>query len=150
MPSHYKYSSYTTPTGGVRRTSYTQSSYSTGTGGPGTSFNNNYSSYGSKSTFSSSSNSSSSNWKSDNNGVVFSGSARDIFEKIGDADSAKGYKDQDYNKLKESCRRSGRLFEDPAFPADDRSLFFSQPSPRRFVWKRPGVRICSSFLKCFA
>ena len=118
-----------------------RSSYSMSSGGPGSKFTSNYSTYSTNNAFSSSSSSTtpSVNWKSNNNAVIYSGSGEEIFEKITNAENAKGFKDQDYNKLKESCRKSGRLFEDQAFPADDRSLFFSQPSPRRFVWKRPGV-----------
>ena len=137
MPSYFKYSSYSTPSGDTRSTSINRSSYTVS--GPGSSLKNNYSSYSSKSAFSSSSSSSPSNWKLNNNAVIYSGSGQEIFERINDAEKAKGFKDQDYKKLKENCRKSGRLFEDHAFPADDRSLFFSQPSPRRFVWKRPGV-----------
>ena len=139
MPSYYKYSSYSTPTGNVRQTSVSRSSYTTRTGRLGSSVQDNYSTYSSKSSFTSSSNSSPSNVTSNNNAIIFSGSGKEIFEKINDAEKAKGFKDQDYNELKEDCRKSGCLFEDPAFPPDDRSLFFSQPSPRRFTWKRPGV-----------
>ena len=35
------------------------------------------------------------------------------------------------------------LFEDPLFPADDSSLYYSCKSPMKFEWKRPSV----SFLK---
>ena len=46
---------------------------------------------------------------------------------------------QDYNKLRRSCIQNGKLFEDPYFPADDRSLFFSQKLPFTPEWKRPHV-----------
>ncbi|XP_037073401.1 calpain-B-like [Pollicipes pollicipes] len=44
---------------------------------------------------------------------------------------------QDFDKLRAQCRRSGRLFEDPEFPASDCSIFFSRTPPRPFQWKRP-------------
>lgn len=142
MPSYsYKYSSHGSPSGDSRRSSVTRTSYSSRTGGPGSGLNDNFSSYTNKSAYSSLSTSSSSNWKTNDNGFVFSASGKEIFEKMNDAEHAIGFKDQDYNRLKENCRRTGRLFEDTTFPADDRSLFFSQPSPRNFVWKRPGVSI---------
>ena len=139
MPSYYKYSNYSTPSGGVRRTSVSRTSYSSNSGDPNSSYKSSYSysdSYSSKT-------GSSSEWKSNNNGLVtsYSGTGKDIFDAISNAEKAKGFKDQDYNKLKDNCRRSGRLFEDSAFPADNRSLFFSQASPRKFEWKRPGVTI---------
>lgn len=31
------------------------------------------------------------------------------------------------------------VFEDPLFPANDSSLFYSQPPPMKFEWKRPSV-----------
>ena len=46
---------------------------------------------------------------------------------------------QDFEKLRAECRRSGRLFEDPEFPATDCSIFFSRTPPRPFQWKRPHV-----------
>ncbi|XP_043210764.1 calpain-A-like isoform X2 [Amphibalanus amphitrite] len=50
---------------------------------------------------------------------------------------------QDFEKLRAECRRSGRLFEDPEFPATDCSIFFSRTPPRPFEWKRPH-EICSN------
>ncbi|XP_037072054.1 calpain-B-like [Pollicipes pollicipes] len=44
---------------------------------------------------------------------------------------------QDFDKLRAQCQRSGRLFEDPEFPASDCSIFFSRTPPRPFQWKRP-------------
>ncbi|VDO83387.1 unnamed protein product [Heligmosomoides polygyrus] len=38
------------------------------------------------------------------------------------------------------CLAERRLFEDPHFPAEDRSLYFSRRPPKRVVWLRPGVR----------
>uniref|UniRef100_A0A182QEQ5 Calpain n=1 Tax=Anopheles farauti TaxID=69004 RepID=A0A182QEQ5_9DIPT len=46
---------------------------------------------------------------------------------------------QDYYKLRTDCLRKGTLFEDPEFPADDRSLHLSSPSgrPSQYKWLRP-------------
>ncbi|OXB65370.1 hypothetical protein ASZ78_017100 [Callipepla squamata] len=43
-----------------------------------------------------------------------------------------------YQELKQECLRSGCLFEDPDFPANNASLFFSEKPPIPFLWKRPG------------
>lgn len=50
---------------------------------------------------------------------------------------------QDYEKIRRHCLRDGTKFEDPYFPADDRSLFYSQKLPFTPVWKRPGVSTSS-------
>lgn len=47
---------------------------------------------------------------------------------------------QDYEKLRRQCLQQNKLFEDPYFPANDSSLFFSQEIPFKPEWKRPGVR----------
>ena len=44
--------------------------------------------------------------------------------------------DQDFEELRSACLESGELFEDPEFPADDQSLFFSKDPPFAFEWKR--------------
>ncbi|XP_065562636.1 calpain-A-like isoform X3 [Artemia franciscana] len=49
---------------------------------------------------------------------------------------------QDYEKIKEDCLAEGKLFEDPSFPAEDCSLFYSKRPFRRFRWLRPH-EICS-------
>ena len=46
---------------------------------------------------------------------------------------------QDYDKERRSGIKTGKLFEDPYFPADESSLFFSQKLPFKPVWKRPKV-----------
>ena len=46
-----------------------------------------------------------------------------------------------YQEIKAQCLREGRLFEDPDFPAIDKSLFYSRTPPRPFEWKRPSVSI---------
>ena len=47
------------------------------------------------------------------------------------------YKDQDYEKLKRDCLAKGALFEDPIFPATQKSLFYENPLPFNVQWKRP-------------
>ncbi|KAK9299937.1 hypothetical protein QLX08_007169 [Tetragonisca angustula] len=44
---------------------------------------------------------------------------------------------QDFSKLKHECLATGTLFEDPEFPADDSSLYFSRRPDRYIEWKRP-------------
>ncbi|XP_043196205.1 calpain-B-like isoform X3 [Amphibalanus amphitrite] len=44
---------------------------------------------------------------------------------------------QDFDKLRRECLRSGQLFEDPEFAAEDCSIFFSKSPPRPFDWLRP-------------
>ena len=44
-----------------------------------------------------------------------------------------------YEDIKAACARKGQLWEDPDFPANDRSCFFSQKPPKSFIWKRPSV-----------
>ncbi|XP_077996689.1 calpain-1 catalytic subunit-like isoform X2 [Glandiceps talaboti] len=47
------------------------------------------------------------------------------------------HSEQDYDKIKRECLAKGILWEDPDFPANDQSLFYSQKPPRAFEWKRP-------------
>ncbi|XP_076636456.1 calpain-A-like isoform X4 [Colletes latitarsis] len=44
---------------------------------------------------------------------------------------------QDFNTLRRECLSTGRLFEDPEFPATDSSLYFSRSPDRHMEWKRP-------------
>ncbi|PSN50085.1 Calpain-A [Blattella germanica] len=44
---------------------------------------------------------------------------------------------QDFYKLREQCLAEGSLFEDPEFPPEDSSIFFSKSPPRPFEWRRP-------------
>ncbi|KAJ9595245.1 hypothetical protein L9F63_013455 [Diploptera punctata] len=44
---------------------------------------------------------------------------------------------QDFFKLREQCLEEGTLFEDPEFPAEDSSIFFSKSPPKPFEWRRP-------------
>lgn len=48
-----------------------------------------------------------------------------------------GLEQQKYDDIKSKCLQDGMLFEDPEFPAEDNSIFFSRRPPRPFVWKRP-------------
>lgn len=47
------------------------------------------------------------------------------------------YKNQDYEAIKRDCIAQGKLFEDPLFPASDKSIFYTKPLPSGVVWKRP-------------
>ena len=49
-------------------------------------------------------------------------------------------KGKTYDEIRQQCLQEGRLFEDPDFPAQDSSIFYSRSPPRPFVWKRPSVR----------
>lgn len=44
-----------------------------------------------------------------------------------------------YEQLRQECLQRNKLFEDPDFPAQGSSLFYSQSVPVNFEWKRPGV-----------
>ncbi|XP_018348907.1 PREDICTED: calpain-A isoform X2 [Trachymyrmex septentrionalis] len=44
---------------------------------------------------------------------------------------------QDFNTLRRECLATGRLFEDPEFPANDSSLYFSRRPDRYIEWRRP-------------
>ncbi|XP_037087071.1 calpain-B-like isoform X2 [Pollicipes pollicipes] len=44
---------------------------------------------------------------------------------------------QDFDKLRSEALRSGQMFEDPEFTAEDCSIFFSRSPPRPFDWLRP-------------
>uniref|UniRef100_A0A8C3WW86 Calpain 9 n=1 Tax=Catagonus wagneri TaxID=51154 RepID=A0A8C3WW86_9CETA len=45
---------------------------------------------------------------------------------------------QSFEELRRACLQKGVLFEDPDFPADGSSLFYSERPQIPFVWKRPG------------
>ncbi|VDK78161.1 unnamed protein product [Onchocerca ochengi] len=44
----------------------------------------------------------------------------------------------DFYEERDRCLKSNTLFEDPEFPADDSSLFFSRRPPKYVEWLRPG------------
>ncbi|KAK6013815.1 hypothetical protein OSTOST_20844, partial [Ostertagia ostertagi] len=45
----------------------------------------------------------------------------------------------DFYKERERCLTSKILFEDPEFPAAERSLYYKTPPDQHVEWKRPGV-----------
>lgn len=47
---------------------------------------------------------------------------------------------QDFQKIRDQCLQNGVLFEDPVFPAEDSSIYFSRSCPGSLRWKRPSVR----------
>lgn len=51
---------------------------------------------------------------------------------------------QDYAKLRRQCLAQNTLFEDPYFPADDSSLFYTQRLPFTPKWIRPKVCHCDA------
>ncbi|GFV48219.1 calpain-A [Trichonephila clavipes] len=44
---------------------------------------------------------------------------------------------QDFAKIRDRCLQSGTLFEDPEFPAEDSSIYFSRRCPGSMEWLRP-------------
>lgn len=50
-----------------------------------------------------------------------------------------GVKEKTFHELHKKCLEKKILYEDPDFPANDSSLFFSQKLPVKFEWKRPLV-----------
>ncbi|VDP27968.1 unnamed protein product [Soboliphyme baturini] len=44
---------------------------------------------------------------------------------------------RNYSAIKRQCEITGKLWEDPDFPAADQSLFYSKKLHKKFVWKRP-------------
>uniref|UniRef100_A0A915Q477 Calpain catalytic domain-containing protein n=1 Tax=Setaria digitata TaxID=48799 RepID=A0A915Q477_9BILA len=49
----------------------------------------------------------------------------------------------DFYTERDRCLAERQLFEDPQFPADDSSLFFSRSPPKQVEWRRPG-EICDT------
>ncbi|XP_037294116.1 calpain-B isoform X6 [Manduca sexta] len=45
---------------------------------------------------------------------------------------------QDFKDIRSRCLAEGRLFEDPEFPAVDRSLYYKERLDRPITWLRPG------------
>jgi len=52
-------------------------------------------------------------------------------------------------ELRDKYVKKKVLFEDPLFPADDSSLYYSSKSPMKFEWKRPSVSVFSIFSLSF-
>ena len=46
---------------------------------------------------------------------------------------------KNYEDIKKKCLEQGALWEDPEFPAADKSIFYSRRPNKKFEWKRPGV-----------
>ncbi|XP_076441738.1 calpain-9-like [Babylonia areolata] len=43
--------------------------------------------------------------------------------------------------IRQRCLQAGALFEDPDFPAEPASIFYSRQAPRPYEWKRPHVSL---------
>ncbi|KAK3092383.1 hypothetical protein FSP39_002181 [Pinctada imbricata] len=66
-------------------------------------------------------------------------------------DPFSGVINQSYDEAKKRCLEAGCMFEDPEFPAEDVSIFFSRAPPRPFEWKRPHLmRFWEKIQLCFA
>jgi len=48
-------------------------------------------------------------------------------------------KEKTYEELHKKCLEENILYEDPDFPPNETSLFYSQKVPIKFEWKRPRV-----------
>lgn len=85
---------------------------------------------------------------------IFGGSSRDTQRgHVGGRTTRKEKKNpfaglgkQSYEEIVRKCKEEGCLFEDPEFPAEDSSIFFSKSPPRPFEWKRPSVIYFASLL----
>ena len=56
------------------------------------------------------------------------------------------FKNQDYHALKSQYNKN-RLFEDPLFPASNKSIYFTKSVPSNITWKRPSVKKILIFFK---
>ncbi|XP_077178865.1 calpain-3 isoform X1 [Paroedura picta] len=54
-----------------------------------------------------------------------------------------GVKEKTFHELYKKCLAKKTLYEDPDFPANETSLFYSQKLPVKFEWKRP-PEICEN------
>lgn len=52
---------------------------------------------------------------------------------------------QDFYQLRDESKAAGRLFEDPVFPAQDSSVFFSKLPEQPLKWQRPHVSKATCF-----
>ena len=50
---------------------------------------------------------------------------------------------QHYSDIRAECLEQGGLFEDPDFPATNRSIYYSYDPGVQFKWMRPTVGLCS-------
>lgn len=54
----------------------------------------------------------------------------------------KKFKNQSYRKLKKRCQSEGKLFVDPEFPPEVKSMYYSRSmAPDQVEWKRPKVSL---------
>lgn len=60
---------------------------------------------------------------------------------LGSIENPNKFKDQDFKKILEACLKSGKLFSDPAFPAEQQSIGMPEdPDPEKAIqWLRPKV-----------
>lgn len=60
---------------------------------------------------------------------------------VGSIENPTKFRDQDFKTLLQQCLRSGELFADPAFPAEQKSIGMPEdPDPNKAVnWQRPKV-----------
>lgn len=56
-------------------------------------------------------------------------------------------KEKTYEELHRKCLEKNILYEDPDFPPNESSLFYSQKIPIKFEWKRP--RVSNTFADYF-
>lgn len=57
------------------------------------------------------------------------------------------HRNQRFSKLKAQCEKDERLFVDPEFPPETKSLYFSRATPPEPVeWKRPKVLVKLFFI----
>lgn len=61
---------------------------------------------------------------------------------LGSTENPIKFKDQDFETLQAECLKSGVLFSDPTFPAEQKSIGTPEdPDPKKAIqWKRPKVR----------
>ena len=60
------------------------------------------------------------------------------------------FRDQDFRTLQRECLRSGELFADPEFPAEQKSIGRPEdPDPQKAIkWQRPKVPELSALTPC--
>ena len=56
-----------------------------------------------------------------------------------DKDLISGIRKQSFEEIKAQCVEEGCMWEDPEFPAENESVYFTRESERPFEWKRPHV-----------
>lgn len=64
---------------------------------------------------------------------------------VGTNQQAVKFLQQDYETLLQGCLESGKLFQDPSFPAESKSLGYKElgkysSKTKGLMWKRPTVR----------